>query len=158
MTERLTDEMMEQSDADWERLAAELQQEIDRQAEAYFSARVLQEARRPQNLGQMPDADAQATVKGPCGDTMTFYLKLEGGWIRKVSFTTDGCGPSVACGSCLSSMVQGMQRAKAAALRPAALIAELDGLPEEHLHCAALAVNTLRKALGLAEAGEGEDR
>jgi hypothetical protein len=36
---------------------------------------------------------------------------------------------------------------QAAAIRPEDLVAALDGLPDEHLHCAGLAVTALRTAI-----------
>jgi nitrogen fixation NifU-like protein len=60
---------------------------------------------------------------------------------------TDGCGPTVACGSMLTRMVQGRNPAEAAAIEAAELILALDGLPPEHIHCATLAVNTLHQAI-----------
>ena len=43
---------------------------------------------------------------------------------------TDGCGPAVACGS-----------------QKEDLVTALDGLPQESLHCAQLALNTLQEAI-----------
>ena len=60
---------------------------------------------------------------------------------------TDGCGPTVACGSMLIKMVEGKSLAEAAAIEAAELIVSLDGLPPEHIHCATLAVNTLHQAI-----------
>jgi nitrogen fixation NifU-like protein len=54
----------------------------------------------------------------------------------------------------LTAMVQGKTLEEAAAIRAADLVAALDGLPEEHVHCASLAVNTMRLAiLGQQEPG-----
>jgi len=140
-------EMTETENADWEKFVAELQLEVIRQEEALYSAAVLREAREPQNLGRLPDADAQAAVTGPCGDTMEYSLKLANGRIAELRFMTDGCGPSLACGSRLGRMALGMRPAEAAAIAPETLLAALDGLPESHQHCATLAVDTLRAAL-----------
>jgi nitrogen fixation NifU-like protein len=43
--------------------------------------------------------------------------------------------------------VQGMSLKEASGIRPENLIAALDGLPEENVHCAELAVSTLRTAI-----------
>lgn len=138
---------------DWERVVADLQLEIIQQEEAIYSARVLEEARDPKNLGRMAEADAQAIVKGSCGDTIEIYLRLEGPRIQEATFMTDGCGPSLACGSCLTTMVQGMSLEEAGAIQAEDLVAVLDGLPESHAHCADLAVMTLREAVRDREAG-----
>ncbi|MBN1135536.1 MAG: iron-sulfur cluster assembly scaffold protein [Anaerolineae bacterium] len=140
--------MIEQKEAsDFDRWVAALQEAILEREQAMFSARVLAEARCPQNMGVMDDFDAYGLVFGPCGDTMEIFLRLDGGRIEKAAFMTDGCGPTVACGSILTSMVRGKSPAQAAAIETEELITALDGLPPEHIHCATLAVNTLREAI-----------
>ena len=78
---------------------------------------------------------------------MEFYLRLEGSTIREAMFVTDGCGPSVACGSMLTTMVQGMALDEANRITAEDLLAALDGLPEDSRHCATLAVDTLRRSI-----------
>ena len=60
---------------------------------------------------------------------------------------TDGCGPTVACGNMLTTMVRGMSLKEAGNVRPEDLVAALDGLPEESTYCAELAVSTLREVI-----------
>jgi nitrogen fixation NifU-like protein len=60
---------------------------------------------------------------------------------------TDGCGATIACGSMLTSMIKGKSLDEAEAITEDDLIAALGGLPEENLHCAHLAIITLRDAL-----------
>jgi len=132
---------------DWDRWVAALQEAILERERALFSARVLAEARQPQNMGVMAEFDGYGLVLGPCGDTMEIFLRLNGQRIEQAAFMTDGCGPTVACGSLLTQMVQGKSLAEAASVEAADLILALDGLPPEHVHCATLAVNTLREAI-----------
>lgn len=140
--------MAEQSEAiDFERWIAALQQALLERERELFSATVLQEACQPQNMGVILDADRHALLLGPCGDTMEIFLQLQDSRISRVAFMTDGCGPTVACGSMLTKMAQGESLEEAAAIEAADLIIALDGLPPEHVHCATLAVHTLRQAL-----------
>jgi len=136
-----------QEDSDFDSFVAELQKEIDEQTRALYSARVIKEAYEPSNVGRMPDADARGLVHGWCGDTMEVFLRLDGTIIRQATFMTDGCGPTLACGSILTTMVQGMSMDEAGAILPEDLIAALDGLPEESQHCAELAASTLQNAI-----------
>jgi nitrogen fixation protein NifU and related proteins len=129
------------------RLVAELQQQIDKAERAMFSPTVLELARQPRNMGVMLEPDGHALFFGPCGDTMEVFLRLDGPRIQVAAFMTDGCGPTVACGSMLTAMAQGKTLEEAVAIRAADLVAALGGLPQEHLHCASLAVNTLRLAV-----------
>ena len=131
----------------FDRTVAELQQQIIEQERALYSDKVLEEAHNPRNLGRMPEPDACAVVCGWCGDTMEVYLRLEGERIGEVTFMTNGCGPSVACGSMLTRLVQGISLEEAGRIEPEDLLAALDGLPEESVHCAELAVSTLREAI-----------
>lgn len=134
-------------EADFARIMAELQKQIAEQERMRYSVEVIAEAQNPRNVGRMEDADSQAIVRGWCGDTMEFYLRLDGEKIKEITFMTDGCGPTVACGSRLTAMVQGMSLGEASEVAPQDLIAALDGLPEENVHCAELAVITLREAI-----------
>lgn len=131
----------------FDRWVAALQEAIREREEALYSAKVLAEVRQPHNMGVTGYADGYGLVFGPCGDTMEFFLLLDGEQIKKATFMTDGCGPTVACGSMLTRMVEGKTLDEAAAIEAAELIVALDGLPPEHLHCATLAVNTLHQAV-----------
>ena len=134
-------------ETDFDRLVAELRQQITEQERAFYSAKVIEEAHNPTNLGRMARPDAYGIVHGWCGDTMEVYLRLNGARIEEATFMTDGCGPSAACGNMLTRLVLGMSLEEAGEIRPEDLIAALDGLPEESLHCAELAVSTLREAI-----------
>ncbi len=131
----------------FDQMVSDLQQEIDRQERQIFSETVIAEAQNPQNVGRMPQADTQAVVRGWCGDTMEFYLQFNGHVIKEITFMTDGCGATIACGSRLTKMVQGLRWQDVLKITPEDLTAELGGLPEENEHCATLAVNTLRQAI-----------
>jgi nitrogen fixation NifU-like protein len=139
----------------FDRFIAELQEQIAEQERAIYSAKVIEQVNDPKNLGRMNAPDAYGIVQGWCGDTMEIYLRLDEECIREATFVTDGCGPSVACGNALTSMVQGMSLKEADEIRPQDLLAALDGLPEENAHCAELAVNTLREAIARSYPGDG---
>ncbi len=132
---------------DFDRMVEELQQQIIEQERALYSATVIEEYHNPQNLGRMAEPDAYARVRGGCGDTMEIYLRLNGKKIKEAAFTTDGCGPTLASGSMLTMMVRGMSLEEAGKIGPEDLLAALDGLPEESVHCAELAVSALREAI-----------
>ena len=112
-----------------------------------FSERVIEEYNNPKNISKMAQPDIFATLTGWCGDTMEIYLKMDHDIIEDISFMTDGCGATIACGSMLTSMVKGKSVKDAKAITDNDLITALQGLPEENLHCAHLAIITLEKAL-----------
>jgi nitrogen fixation NifU-like protein len=143
--------------ADFDHMVADLQRQIIEQERAFYSDKVIEEAHNPKNLGRMPEPDACGIVRGWCGDTMEIYLRLNGERIEQASFMTDGCGPSVACGSTLTAMIQGMSLDEASEVRPEDVLEALDGLPEESVHCAELTANTLRQAIDNWRAGGGKE-
>ena len=132
---------------DFDRLMAELQRQIIERARAVYSAKVIEEFCHPKNLGRMSAPNACGIVHGWCGDTMEIYLRLNGDRIREATFMSDGCGPTVACGSMLTTMARGVSLEEASQITPQVLLAALDGLPEESVHCAELAISTLREAI-----------
>jgi len=132
---------------DFDHFVDELQQQIIEQARAVYSDKVIETFYNPKNLARMPEPDACGVVHGSCGDTMEVYLRLNGERIEQACFMTDGCGPTVACGSTLTTMVQGLSLQEAGGITPEDLLDALGGLPEESVHCAELAVSTLREAI-----------
>ena len=135
--------------SDFDKMVETLQRKINEQEQMIFSQKVIEEYNHPKNIGKMAHPDAAATLTGWCGDTMELYLKMEHGIITDITFMTDGCGATIACGSMLTSMVKGTSADEAKALTEEDLIAALDGLPEENLHCAHLAIITLKDALNM---------
>jgi nitrogen fixation NifU-like protein len=133
--------------SDFERWVVALQQALLERERLIFSERVINEARNPQNVGMMLDPDGHALVCGPCGDTMEMFLRVRDSRIEIAAFMTDGCGPTAACGSMLTTMVRGKSLEEAVAIDAGDLIIALDGLPPEHVHCATLAVQALRQAI-----------
>jgi nitrogen fixation NifU-like protein len=99
-------------------------------------------------MGIIEYPDARASYRGPCGDLMDITLRIREGRIMDAKFVTDGCGATVACGSKLTVMINNMDVQDAMKISNIDLENALGGLPEENKHCAVLAVNTLRKAIG----------
>ena len=134
-------------DDDLDEMVRGLQEQIDAEEEKEFSAKVLREYRNPQNVGRIEEPDCAGIIAGPCGDTMEFSIKIEDGRILRVLFMTDGCGPSIACGSMTTKIALGKTIEEALEIEDLDILKGLDGLPEENRHCAKLAVDTLHKAL-----------
>ena len=53
-----------------------------------FSLTAIDHAQRPRNLGPLSNFNAHASVTGPCGDTMEFWLLVTDGRVEKASFIT----------------------------------------------------------------------
>jgi nitrogen fixation NifU-like protein len=112
-----------------------------------YSEAVVEHSMDPRNLGELEDANGFARVTGPCGDTMSMWVKLEGARIINASFLTDGCGPTIASGSMVTEMVKGKSIGEAEKTTQRDVLDALGGLPQESEHCALLAANTLRAAI-----------
>jgi len=133
--------------SDFDKMVEDIQKDLDAEVKATFSKTVLDECKNPQNIGRMKDPDAVGIITGPCGDTMEFFLRVKSKKITDVQFMTDGCAPTLACGSMLSKMVKDKTFHDVSRITNQDLIKALNGLPEENLHCAKLAVDTIQKAI-----------
>ena len=112
-----------------------------------MDARFWNHARFPQNTQALSSVDAEATAAGSCGDAITIRLQIENSRIVGIQQVPDGCVYTVACASAASALARNLSLENALELQPDQVAAELGGLPEDHLHCARLAVNTLGEAI-----------
>jgi len=112
-----------------------------------FSAEARQLIQSRESMGSLENPEARGFVRGKCGDSMQIDLRLAGDVIQEARYTTDGCGATIACGGMLARLAQGKTLTEAQQITPEDLIAALGGLPEDHEHCAKLAVTTLRQAV-----------
>ena len=146
----------ERMTTDFDQWAKELQEMILEEDRKIFSPRVIEEYLHPRHLEKLDQPDGSATVTGSCGDTMVMGLKIRDGRIAEIGFLTDGCGPTVACGSVLSQMARSKTLDQALDIAVHRLLKELGGLPDSHLHCARLAVDTLQTAIQNYQHSGGE--
>jgi len=93
------------------------------------------------------ETSVSQSYTGPCGDTIQFFFKIKGNIIEKANFITDGCGASVATASQTTLLIEGKSLEYAEKLKPLYIDRALKGLPEDHKHCAELAVKTVRRAI-----------
>jgi nitrogen fixation protein NifU and related proteins len=99
-------------------------------------------------VGQLEDANATAEQTNPvCGDRIQISLRINEGRIEAVRFLAYGCAPTLACGSVLAELIEGMSCEEAAGLTRQDIARALDGLPSRKQHAAALAIEVLRAAL-----------
>jgi len=113
-----------------------------------YSAALQDHLAHPRNAGELADANAVAELTNPvCGDRLRLMLRVVNGRIAAARFLAYGCPPTIACGSAITEMLEGMTTAEAAALTRQDLARALDGLPARKTHAAALAIETLHAAL-----------
>lgn len=113
-----------------------------------YSAVVLDHFHHPRNAGELEGATATVEVSNPvCGDVLQLAARVQDERILAVRFKAKGCVTAVACGSCLTGMVNGLTVAKARAINPEAVSEALGGLPPAAAHGAQLACEALRELL-----------
>lgn len=130
-----------------DRIIQAMQASINEDTRAVWGEDAFQRWSAPPNLGQLPDADGQAELRGSCGDTMAMYLKFDGDRVQAATFETDGCGPSVVCGSVAAEMAVGKTAEEILDIAGGQILNRAGQIPEDHHHCAFLAASTLHEAV-----------
>jgi len=78
---------------------------------------------------------------------MRLSLRLRDGRIEAARFLAYGCPPTLACGSALAEMIEGMSSEDAVKLTRREIVNALGGLSTRKQHAAALAIEVLRTAI-----------
>lgn len=115
---------------------------------ASFSDKTIEHFMQPQNVGDMPDADAVGSSGEPgCGDFLAIFIKVTDNRISDISFLVDGCVAAVASSSMATELAKGKTMEEAALITDRESVAALDGLPEHKLHCSVLGATALKNAI-----------
>lgn len=110
--------------------------------------KILEHFYSPKNCGEIPDPDGIGTCRlEDHGIAHKFTIKVEDDRIADVKFQTAGCISSIASASVLTELAKGKSPGEVQLITPEDVSDALGGLPREKMHCARLAVQTLRKAV-----------
>ena len=102
----------------------------------------------PRNAGELTDANAVAEQTNPvCGDRLRLSLRIRDGRIEAARFLAYGCPPTLACGSALTELIEGMEVNDAMNLTRKEIADVIGGLPARKQHAAALVIETLQMAI-----------
>ena len=113
----------------------------------------------PRNGGELADANAIAEETNPvCGDRLRLSLRITHGHIMTARFLAYGCPPTLACGSAITEMIEGITTDEAMRLTRSQLVAALGGLSSRKQHAAALAIETLQAALAKSASAHCQNR
>ena len=123
------------------------QEEMLQQARETYGEDFFRRWQNPIYRGGMTGADATAHLKGSCGDSMEIYLKFKNGCVQNASFQTDGCAPSIVCGSVAAELSLGKSPEELLDINAQAIIHKIGKLPQEVEHCAFLAAATVHSAV-----------
>ena len=117
-----------------------------------FEDRAKEALSKPQNVGEMADADSVGTVGSPdCGDMLRMWLKFTEKDGKKVidraSFQAFGCQTAIAVASIATELLKGKTPEEARNLQPNELSGDLGPLPPMKIHCGQLVEQALKSAL-----------
>lgn len=117
-----------------------------------FEDRAREALAKPNNVGEMDDADSVGTVGSPdCGDMLRMWLKFTEKDGKKVidraSFQAFGCQTAIAVASMATELLKGKTSEEARQLKPDELSGELGPLPPMKIHCGQLVEQALKSAL-----------
>jgi nitrogen fixation protein NifU and related proteins len=113
-----------------------------------YSPTMLDHFQNPRNSGELASPAVTVKVNNPaCGDVMQLSMRVSDNVITDVRFKTRGCVASIACGSMLTTMIQGKAIGEASRIKPFDIATRIGGLPPESGHASVLAIDALKAAL-----------
>ena len=115
-----------------------------------YTKKVMREFLKPKNFGEIKNPDGIGKVGNPvCGDIMWMYLKVDKktNKIKKIKFKTYGCAAAIASTSMLTQIAKGKTIEQAEKLTMNDVKNALKDLPQIKLHCSAMAIQALQKAI-----------
>jgi len=119
-----------------------------------YSDRAIEYYENHLNFGSIENPDAQYIYTGPCGDTMEIFLKITSDVITDAKFQAIGCAGSFTSGSALTKMINGKTLKDCEKLDENDILNHLGAMPQQKVHCARLAILTLKKAIEQYEKNE----
>lgn len=120
----------------------------------HHSLNYIEMAMRTDRIERIQYPDGYSMKKGDCGDTVEFFLKGNRDKIKSVSFVVQGCMNTIACSNTVVDFAQGKSSEEAWDITPEQVIDFLETLPEDHHHCAELAVGAFYLALADMTSGK----
>jgi nitrogen fixation protein NifU and related proteins len=132
---------------DFDKAVEQIQASVMEEARKVYSERVIEWWLHPTYMGEIENPQGSGTATGSCGDTMHVFLSVKDGKITDARFHTNGCATTIAAGCMACELAIGRTCREALDINQEVILQELDGLPEESVHCALLASDTLKKAI-----------
>jgi len=91
--------------------------------------------------------DGYGARTGDCGDRVEFFVIINKGKLTHICFDVQGCVYTMACCNTVIHLAQGLKVEKAWEISPDQVADFLETLPEDHFHCAELALGGFYLAL-----------
>ena len=113
-----------------------------------YNEKVIKEFSCPNNVGEIEKADGVGKVgNAKCGDIMKMFLKIKDGVVVDAKFQTFGCAAAIATSSVATELIKGKTVDEAMRITNAQVVAELEELPPQKIHCSVLAEEAIKAAL-----------
>lgn len=96
-------------------------------------------------IPKQPDGYGKRT--GDCGDTVEIFLTVADGTVKQVNYQADGCIHTRACCNTLVYLAEQRSVEEAWKIVPENIADFLATLPQDHFHCAELAIGALYLSL-----------
>ena len=117
------------------------------QMKGMYTDTVIDHAINTRNFGQMPDYDGMGKATSSCGETIQTWLKVKDGVVTEVSFETDGCAATLACGSMATELAKGKNILDAQKIKQKDILEALEGLPDHNQELAQVASKAIKNAV-----------
>jgi nitrogen fixation protein NifU and related proteins len=101
----------------------------------------------PRNQGQLNNPNGLARGVGVCGDWIDVQLRVVDNQVTEIKCLPHGCVYTLACASAMSELAKGLDLDGALDMDEVEVADFLGGLPDDHRHCARLAVHALGQAI-----------
>lgn len=122
--------------------------------ESIYKENILDHYRHPHNKRILPQFNLRHREVNPlCGDELVFYLDVQKGMVKEISFMGNGCAISQAAASMLTDEVKGKLLKNLSKTIDTKTILKMLGVPVSpaRMKCALLSLKTLLKALEESE-------
>lgn len=105
-------------------------------------------AHNPRNVGLLDDANVVVQAGDPeCDDKLIFFIRIDGDTVQDIRFLIEGCETTVATSSIFTELVMGQPLDNVLALNDKSIADALADLPEEKMHCPAMAISAMQAAV-----------
>ncbi len=111
------------------------------------SLKYLEMAFRTDKQEIMAHPDGYGKKTGDCGDTVELFIKANGDILETMSYHVNGCMNTAAAANTVIHLAECKAVDQAWDISPETVFNYLETLPEDHFHCAELAVGALYLAL-----------
>lgn len=111
-----------------------------------YSSLLLDHFENPRNVGELLSASHTVECENPiCGDIVRLSVRVEAGRIVALGYKARGCTASIACGSALTTLLEGKAREELSSLRAGEIEAAVGGLIPESKHAAVLCADVVKQ-------------